>query len=549
MPPGSTASRAVLAPEHAPGSASPPLSPEPALARVLLGRPGVLWLSIAVFVARLPGFHGAILNIDEADHVVIARMMRAGALPYVGVVETKPPLTYLAFWLASFAGKSVLPARVLAALFLLGTVLLVRAAVQRWTGDRRAATAAGWCTLLATLFEPPWAATEIFMNQAVAAALWLCVRAERERKLHLDLAIGVALGLASLFKQQAGILGPALVLGCAVGCAVGTGSRAGLGRVAARIALLAAGAALPWAATVAIYAWLGHARELVEWVISRNFGYVAASNAGVWSHAGAFGLGVGLLLLPWSLATREALRRRGDALGLSFGIALALTWLAVGAGGRYYVHYFLQFAPILGVLAGPALARLAGEWRTLPAVRRIAAAASLALPVAGSAAYGVTRAVMHDYPFQDAKANRVAECIRRATAPTDRVFVWGHFSPLYYRSDRLPGTRYLMTSVQMGNFDPGELPPDFDPAAHRSDRDVRAAISDLERLRPALVVDTAPADIHHWGRIPLDAFHDLRDEVAHDYRPIGACAGALLYRRATPPPAVSSRASPAPRSP
>jgi 4-amino-4-deoxy-L-arabinose transferase-like glycosyltransferase len=501
---------------------------EPALARVLLGKRAPLWLALAVLAIRLPGFHSAILNIDECDHVVIARMMRAGALPYVGVVETKPPLTYLLFWAASFLGHSVLPARIVAAGFLLGTALLVRAAVRRWTGDGRAASAAGFCALVASLCDPPWAATEILMNLPAAAALYCLVRAEREGTRRFDLAAGLAVGFATLFKHQAGILLPAFTIALFVNAIA---ARGGLGQAALRSSLLGAGVALPWGAALGIYAYLGHAREFVEWVVARNFGYVATTHAGFWSHVGALVFCVGTCALLWTLAISEALRRRRDPVGVAFAISLALTWVAVSTGGRFYQHYFLQFAPVLAVLAGPALARVAEGWGTLSRARRSAAAAFLVIPFLAYAVYGLARVALRDYPAQDERARALSSWLQEHTAPDDRVFVWGHFTPIYYSSDRLPGTRYIMTSVHMGNFDPGELPDGFDPALHASARDVRATLDDLEQNRPAFVVDTAPADIHHWSRIPLDAFPELHDHVVARYAPAGESGGARIYRR------------------
>jgi len=502
-------------------------APEPPLWRAALGSHAAFWLALAVLVVRSPGFHSAILNIDECDHVIIARMMRAGAVPYVDVVETKPPLLYVLFWAGSFLGHSVLPARLLAAVFLLGTVFLVRAAVHRWTGDARAANAAGWCSLGASLLDPPWAATEVFMNLGAAAALWSCVQAEREGSRGFDILAGLAIGAATLFKHQAVVLLPALSLAPFASAVRG----GGWGRAAGRTALIAAGFALPWSAALAAYASLGHAGDLVEWVFARNFGYVAAAHAGVWTRLSTVVFAVGGSALLWALAVQEALRRRRDPLGIAFGASLALTWLAVSAGGRFYQHYFLQFAPILGVLAGPALARVAAAWNTLTRARRAALAAFLALPLLAYAAYGIARAALHDYPSQDARANALATWLGEHTAPGERVFVWGHFTPIYYSSDRLPGTRYLMTSVHMGNFDPGELPAGFDPAQHRSERDVRNTLEDLEANRTALVVDTAPADIHHFSRVPLESFPELRDYIASHYAPAGECSGARIYRR------------------
>jgi hypothetical protein len=378
------------------------------------------------------------------------------------------------------------------------------------------------------------------MNAPVAAALWCWVRSEQERAPRWELATGLALGAATLFKHQAVIVAPAL-LAASVATAIGRG---GWGAVIRRGVLVAIGGALPWAASLLVYAGAGHAREFVEWVVLRNLGYVEASGGFSWTHAGALAYCVGLFLLPWSLAMSEAVKRRREPLAVHFASVLVLTWVAVAAGGRYYVHYFLQFAPLLGILGGPALARVVVGWEALSTRRRVAFLAFLALPIAGSISYAAARIAMRDFPFQDRTANAVADCIQRLTAPSERVFVWGHFSPLYYRSERLPGTRYLMTSVHMGNFDPGDLPAGFEPSRHRSDRDVHATIEDLRRNAPALVVDTAPADIHSWSKIPLAAFPELLSEVARSYQPPVECSGARLYRRAEAP--VSLTSAPAP---
>jgi hypothetical protein len=497
-----------------------------ALAAALARPHGARWLAGAALVTRLPGFHRAIINVDECDFVLLARMMREGALPYVGAVDIKPPLTYAVFWAASFLGTSVLPGRVAAALALAGTVLLVRAAVRAWTGDDRAGAAAGWCALLASLCDLPWAASELFMDLPIAAALWAFARAGRSRAPGLDLAAGLALGAATLVKHQAALLLPALG-----GAIAWWGLRRRDAWALLRLALLAAGVAAPWALVLGLYATRGHLADLVDWVFLRNFAYVGTVHAGVASRVGAVALAVGACVLLHALAVREAWRVRGDPVGLGFALALPATWAAVSMGGRFYQHYFLQFAPVLGVLAGRPLADFLARAPSLAPRRRRALAALLALPLAAWAVYGLVRIPLRDYPSQEPKTREVAAWLRAHSDPADRVFVWGDFTPVYYEADRLPGTRYLMTAVHMGNFDPGELPPGFDVTPHRSQRDVDATLADLEANRPRWVVDTAPADIHSWSLVPLWKFPALDAYVADRYALVAEPAGARVYRR------------------
>jgi hypothetical protein len=109
--------------------------------------------------------------------------------------------------------------------------------------------------------------------------------------------------------------------------------------------------------------------------------------------------------------------------------------------------------------------------------------------------------------------------------------VWGHYSPIYTLSGRMPGTRYVNTAVHMGNFDPEHISGPFDPAAHRSQRDIDDTLRDLQDRAPAWFVDTAPSGIHHWDLVPLSAFPDLARYLERHYVEVARPGGAAVYRR------------------
>jgi hypothetical protein len=94
----------------------------------------------------------------------------------------------------------------------------------------------------------------------------------------------------------------------------------------------------------------------------------------------------------------------------------------------------------------------------------------------------------------------------------------------------------------IGNYDPGHLDSAFDPSRARSQRDVEAALADLDRREPAWFVDTAPADIHDWGRVPLSAFPELERYRAENYAEAARPGGVAVYRRRQPPPREARRA-------
>jgi len=149
----------------------------------------------------------------------------------------------------------------------------------------------------------------------------------------------------------------------------------------------------------------------------------------------------------------------------------------------------------------------------------------------------VGRGIAGAYPEQEPRTRALAQWLRSNTAPGDALFVWGHYSPIYTMSDRLPGTRYVNTSPHMGNFDPAHLPAGFDPAQHRARADVEATLEDLEKRRPSWFVDTSPAGIHLWDRIPLSAFPELARYREEHYVEVARPGGAPVYRRRDEPAA------------
>ena len=476
-------------------------------------------LGLAVVGARLAGLIFGVLNVDEAEFCTIGTMIRHGALSYADIAEFKPPLTHLAFLPAGLFGNapSIIPMRVLGLLWVFATALVCERAARLWTGSELAGRCAAFLSLLAGLCEVPSTSAELLMNLPAAGALYFFLRAEKEGRLRDDLLAGLCVGLSSLFKHQGAIL---LI-------AFGAARLWGFARGERRFELqrhlaLASGFAAPWAAAIGAFTAAGHLDDFLEWMVLRNLGY--ARKASIFSLERALAaifVCVAATIVPWALAARESFRR-GDALRRGLSLSLWLTWIAVAAGGRFYEHYFLQFVPPLAILGAPLAADL---WQRRARAFRWAAA----LSVAGYTGYTLARGLTGHYANQDPKIVAVSEWLRANTAPTERLFVWGHAPQIYYLSKRPPGTRYLTAATQMGGFDPSHLPPGFDVAATRSPRDLQLLTRDLSSTQ--IFVDTAPADIHDWARVPLGKFPELAAYLAAHYTEIGAPAGARVYRR------------------
>ena len=516
------------------------------------------WLLLVTVILRLPGLVWHILGIDDSDFTVIARAMAAGAVPYRDVVDIKPPLAFVLYLPNAWFGNALWPVQVEAALFVVATALLLGVAARRTWGTERAAVLAACLALAAGLCEAPTVSTELLMNLPTALALALHARAEQEGRLRDELGAGLCLGLAALVRHQAifslGALGLATILLGLSPAARRRAPAAPLPRWFTRCALLTVGFAIPWAATLGIFQALGALPDLLEWVLFRNLSYVA-QNAG--STAVRFLQGVGVCLLAaapmvwWmaiagaSASLRDALRRPtpeatpeatpetpGARLRLTWTVLLVVSWVPVSLGGRFYEHYFLQFVPALALLgAGPLEGVLtrAGSWSR---ARQAGFAALAVLPGIGSVVFATARGLLGEYPLQNVKVQEIGAWARASTAPDARLFVWGHYSPIYLAAERMPGTRYLTTSWHLGNFDPHHLDDGIDLRRFRSDRDVRQTLDDLARRRPEWVIDTTPADIHDWHRLPLSLLPELSAAIEAGWEPVAASpGGARILRR------------------
>jgi hypothetical protein len=349
--------------------------------------------------------------------------------------------------------------------------------------------------------------------------------------LRNDLICGALIGIASLFKHQAAMLFGALGLALAIRI-----FRQPKSSTALRGLALCAGMGLPWTVAVAAYARAGHLPEFFDWVVVRNLGLAGGAGGGsaLLLFLRATAICVASTLILWVLAVRETLRPSPlsrDPTRTALLLALWLTWIPVCAGARFYGHYYLQFVPLLALVAAPGAVDLVSRWRKFSPFRRRSLAAACLAPAIGFLCFTFGMGLTGQFPGQDRRVVELSRWLEANSRPEESLFVWGHYSPIYFLSGRTPGTRYLTCSVHLGNHDPEMLPPKLDLSQSLSERDVVATLLDLEKNRVPLFVDTSPAAIHGWDRLPVSKVPALALYFAAHYRLVAQPGGALVYRR------------------
>jgi hypothetical protein len=457
---------------------------------------------VLTVLVHLPGFGREVVNADEASIGIQAEVLTHGGRLYHDVIDRKPPVVpYLyaaTFWITG--SHDLRTARALGVAALAATALLVGRMARRRAGPRAGTVAALLFTLGAVAFAPEDAQAANFEVFAVLPMTLAVAAAERGRAGRA----GLALVTAALCKQTA----------AATLLPVATLLRAPGARL--RAAAIAVGV---FGATAVACG----GRPFLTWVLTGNGDYLGADR-GSWSLIGLrlvevlalFALSHAAAVL---LALRAATGRSQWAADADRHLWLWLLSALVGAvaGFRFYGHYFLLVLPPLAVLGGIGAASTSRRLVT-GLVGTAAATAAVWVAVA------VRPGLVEDRPRWEG----VAAAVEAATAPGDRILVWGHLPEVAWAADRAPAGGFVHTDFLTGRSGGRALPAD--PAGFADPELWTAFLADLEADPPALVVDTASAAIRHQEAFPIAAFPRLRAWFDAGWCRLAVVDGVGLYR-------------------
>jgi len=481
-----------------------------------------LWSAIAtgcVIALHAPSFVHRLMDGDEAVYGAIAALMNQGGRLYAeGGVDNKPPGIY---WLyaATFElfGRYQMTAIHAVELVAIAATCGVLVAIGRTMLCRRAGLVAAVLYGVLTASGNPRllaANSEVFMVLPLTAAFLLLLRRQWFWAALLMVAGGA-------FKQVAAVevllLPAALVV-----------LEPGPGRIRGAL-LAAAGLAAGLAAGAALLAVTGSIPGFWRWTVESLVGYAS----GNWTPANIWERAQGSLVpfalwgaFTWIAALATAARWRG----LSPAERLAVGWLALSfvgamAAGHLAWHYFIQVMPPLALLAALTIER--ALWRD--SLRWAVAAVTLvgvAIPAAYWFAFDIRAdPLTYDWTGTPAQHEQVAAYVAAHTNAGDRVFVWGVWASLYVESDRVMATRFPQF---LSGYPRGSGPP---PVAWDTAPDVwPLVLSDLERNRPALIVDTSAAG---WSDFTyaMSEYPLLGDYVAAHYHQVATVDGVVIYAR------------------
>lgn len=490
--------------------------------------------AVVALVARGALLGVPIVDKDEAIYMVVARELLRGALLYVDVVDHHPPLAYVYYAAVErLLGLDMLGVRLVTTLLVVP--LTAQALAAFFDHDRRGRLAAlayvVWggaflghdmlavnCEVL-LLLPAPWA--------LVAAAR--PGRAAGPRRLFLA---GALLGVAVLVKYQAALWLPALAL---VALQPSPGARVWRARLVG-LAALGCGALLPVLACAGWFATRGATGELIYWNWTHNLSYTAnpVPAREVLERLAAFALPFALSTAPlWWGAWRSRAAHEPARLRL-LAAALAGSLAAAALGLRLYPHYFILVYPPLALLAAPWL-----EERLRCPLGRAGRAVATAL-LGTWAAFTASTLVLyygpfHVYPERWQGYEEVARWLRQDRCePDPALFVWGHTAGFHHASGLRPGSRFVFIEDTLAGYLPGNqaaIAGAQDTSRLVLRRHWDLLMEDLERRRPAYVLDVSRLPGENFEHFPVTRFARLSAFLAGSYRVVAMVRGVAVYRR------------------
>lgn len=492
----------------------------------------VVWAFAAIFLLnlllRVFYLRYDFVNGDEGVRALTATRLLEGARLYSDVVTDKPPGATL-FYAMVFAlfGRSMKAVHLAAAFWNFATSIFVYLTASLAVGKRGGL----WAALLFVYFSTNYltqdmmaANTELLMILPYTAALYFFLRASDDRARRsalLLIAAGFMTGLATLFKQV-GVLN-LLFFGLYFLFETYQTRRRlqtnwikkSVGRLIARLSLVALGFALVIAAFVLWLVWMGALNDFWRNAVEINLFYIDSEQPGLWIKF-LIGRGLGYVIFNltlWSLATWTIVRSFKDRrlaknetdsrfdFNLTVTLWGAISLVSVLMSGRFFGHYFITLLPALSLLAAPAVERLGKCLRDGKA--RLAAAALVLFFLIGFVRSHHRTAVLAYETLTGARtrwsedwgmtkrqqeAEQITKALKDRLEYGEPLYIWGYAHDVYWRTGCRPASRYLTPIYIDGRFPDAES----DSAAPDAPfwKETRANfIEDLRRVRPRLILD------------------------------------------------------------
>lgn len=504
----------------------------------------IVLFGLTVFL-RVSALYTPFFDVDEAQFAGFAHVLMDGGLPFRDSLDTKSLGIYLFYWacFAIFGQYNMIAVHAVTIVWSFLAAFSLYQLFRVFERESEGKLAALLYTIFSASYVPKYIATSInsVMVLFLVLSLLFLLLAERHKKIAFDFLAGLMVGIAFVFKYQAGIQ---IVVYFLFTLPLWEFRHRDISFVQPswkkfflRNLIFGAAFLLPFALQAFVLLSLGVWKDFYEWSLLGSGRYIVAGQQTI-----LFWQNFLQRFCPYVLATLVlwygvflGLKERvwQGQRGLSF--LLFLSWLfaliPVCMGGRFYPHYFLQMLPVLSALAALELYPvLLSQAR----VRMIVIIFCLFV----TAVFWLLRADYEVYlnHFGDDdlyQQKRIGEKIRAMTDSQDHIFIWGFANVIHFYSERPASSRFLWSDWLTGRVPGPDTGRSQEGQSKRlvSDFAWQKLFEDFSRRSPAIFVDTSTAGIHGYEKYPISNYPELYRYVLENFPRRMIVEGVSIYTK------------------
>ncbi|MBI3666248.1 MAG: glycosyltransferase family 39 protein [Acidobacteria bacterium] len=484
------------------------------------------WLLILALILFSRMFQTGVIWPEETLYLAVAQQIRAGHTLYFDIWFDKPPfLAWFYYGVFRLVGYSIYGLRLVGAIYIWAVTLMGYALARRLWGE----PAGRWTAFFLAFF------TGFYIHAATVALAADLLLVLPHLAVFYFLACGrpglagLCAGLAFHFNAKA-----LFVLGAAAGWILLASMEkdripGGAGR---RLSLLLAGFFASVAAGLAVVVFEGGWRGYVDQVWRWGWQYASSSISDrpwvlglerTWHY---LGFHAALVLGAVAYFLR---RPSGSGEFRRMAFWMAVSFLGVILGARFFPRYYFQILPPLAVAAGAGWAALP---RRLPST--VVLAVALAVPAVRFGRVNLWLALRRPFPWRDtamdADSRRVGADVAQLTRPTDRILVWGYRPEIYYYARRAGASRFLESQPLTGVLADRHLQRSDPFLPEWAARHRQELAQQLSESPPAVIVDGLGS---YNPSLAMENYPELRPALER-YRLVEVTRGSLVYRLAAP---------------
>lgn len=505
------------------------------------------WVLLFVlhFILRMPTLWTTILNIDESQFSIFAHTLMDGGLPFLDSVDTKPlgMYYYFIFCFLLFGRYSMFGVHLITLLWSFFTPVLLYRTCELYKKNDFGRSAALLFVIFSVGFLPEFLATSIVnvMLPLLTLSVYFVMKSQQlalknsktKMVLAYDALAGLILGVAFLFKYQAGIQTVHFFI---LSLVILWRTRQFV-HFLLRNCIFGIMFALPFVLQAFYLYHLNVWSEFLLWT-QANQHYIShgmATSSFLYRFVWRVGTFVGCTLALWFLAEKVVfhkwddpdLRDLRDANFLWF----ILSFIAMSVGGRFYPHYFLQILPALSALGGMGWMILQ-KWH-----KRFVLSFTIVSMLVFFALRFDHRLFFKYFPDDELyQQEEIGLKLKTLAHADDKVFVWGFATAIYFYSQLEPASRFLWCDwlvarpLEKSNQD---MVLSEEMQAYLA-RNWDFFWQDLQKSNPRFFVDTSIAGFHMYQNFQISKYPELQNYITTHYHKMDQIQGVDIYERNLP---------------